>query len=454
MFRRIVKILMFIILLLAAAAFKNVIDSAWHVSTGLDSNGLSSLITLVILAFSSTLLLPLGNTTRKRVRRFFKEALIFLSIWLAASFSAALLHQPKHVSIGFIPALLYVFFRLGLIPSIGFRIICENPPEELKDHVVHLSVAPTPKVVFLQGFRLTGLLKVLKGEARIRLKHPENVFIKSFKHCQTLELRGSLSSFVRRIEESLTYEAAILCEASPRKSFFNFKVKIASDNSQALRSIVENLSRLDSDHDENFEIALEKWRALNPCVKTVSGALDEAGLKPSWVTGRLLIAGEQENAEKLALQICLSQLRRNTMIIISCDEESERDSLFQNMVGETLREKGFRFFEKPVKTWRTRNGMEIVLANSISNRALVKKVSSKPVVAVWLRNSAKGFETGAPVKILTSREPYLHLDFEADNIMLVDCDRRLVENFLPARHGPALEGRTVIVSAGEVRVLK
>jgi hypothetical protein len=454
MLRGIVKILKLIAILIAAAAFKNLIDWGWRVSTGLDSNGLSSLVTIVILAFSFTLLLPLGNLVKKRIRRLFKETLVFLLIWIAASFSAALLHQPKHVSIGLLPTLLYVLFRLGLVPSIGFRIICENPVEESGNHIILLSVAPTPRIAFLHGFSPTGLLKVLKGEARIRFKHPENVFIKSFKHCQSLELNGSLSSFVRRVEESLTYEAAILCEAKQRKGAFKIKVKIASDNLQVLRRIVENLSKLDSDHDENIEIVLEKWCALNPCVKPVLGVLGEAELKPSWITGRLLIAGDWENAEKLALQICLSQLRKNTMAIALCSEEDLcRDSPFQRMIWETLRKKGFKFFEKPVETWRSHDGMEIVLANSVSNRAL-KKASSKPVVAVWLRDSAQGFNIDAPVKILTSREPYSHSSFEADSMVLTECSRRLAECFLPAGHRLALEGKTIMVSSGEVRVLK
>ncbi|MGC8831727.1 MAG: hypothetical protein ACP5PQ_04030 [Thermoproteota archaeon] len=455
MFRWIVKIVKIVIILVAAALFKNLIDLVWRVSTGLDSNGLSSLITLVIIAFSFTLLLPLGNPGRKRVRRFFKEAFVFLFIWTAASFSIALLHQPKHALIGFIPTFLYFSFRRGLVPNIGFRIICENPVEEVKAHVLLLSVAPTPRVAFLHRFNPTGLLKVLKKEARIRLKQPENVFIKSFKHRQTIELNGSLSSFVSRVEASLTHETAILCEASPYKGFFKIKVKIASDNSQVLRNIVEKLSKLDSNYDENVEIALEKWCALNPCVKTVSNTLGETQLKPSWITGRLLIAGDQEKAEKLTLQICLSQLRRNTMIIIWCSEEElDRKSFFQNMIGETLREKGFRFYEKPIETWRNHDGMEIVLANSVSDNTLIKKASSKPVVAVWLKNSIRDFEFDAPVKILTSQEPYPHPGFEADNVMLMECSRRLAEWFLPAGHEIALEGRTVMVSAGEVRVLK
>ncbi|MEM2980074.1 MAG: hypothetical protein QW385_01675 [Thermoproteota archaeon] len=449
----IVKILKFLIILVAAAVFKNLIDLAWRVSTGLDSNGLSSLITIVILVFSFVLLLPLGDPVKKRVRVVFKETLIFLLIWMAASFSVALLHQPKHASIGFIPALLYFFFRVGLVPSTGFRIMCENPFEEPKDHLILLSVAPTTRVAFLHRLSPTGLLKVLKGEARIRLNNPENVFIKSFKHRQTLELNGSLSSFVSRVEASLTHEAAILCEASPRKGFFQIKVRIASDNSQVLRSIVEKLSTLDFNNDENVEIVLEKWRALKPCVKTLPRALGEAGLKPSWINGRLLIAGDQENTEKLALQICLSQLRRNTMAIIWCNEEPDKDSLFHDMIGKTLRENGFRLFEKTVETWRTRDGMEVVLANSVSNRFL-KKASSKPVVAIWLRNSIEGFEVDAPVKILTSQESYPHHGFEADNVMLIECSRRLAEWFLPSGHGIALEGRTIIVSAREVRVLK
>jgi hypothetical protein len=453
MFRGIVKIIKILIILVAAAVFKNLIDLAWRVSTGLDSNGLSSLITIVILVFSFALLLPLGNPVKKRVKRFFKETLIFLLIWVAASFSVALLHQPKHASIGFIPAILYFVFRLGLVPSTGFRIICENPIGEAKDHAILLSVAPIPRVAFLHGFSPKGLLKVLKGEAIIRLNHPENVFIKSFKHRQTLELNGSLYSFASKVEASLTHEAAILCEARPRKGFFKIKVKIASDNSQVLRSIVEKLSKLDSNNDEDVEIVLEKWRALKPCVKPVSRALGEAGLKPSWITGRLLIAGYQENAERLALQICLSQLRRNTMIIIRCSEEDLKDALSHNVIRKTLRENGFRFFEKTVETWRTRDGMEVVLANSVSNRVL-KKALSKPVVAVWLRNSAEDFEFDAPVKILTSPEPYPHPGFEADNVMLMECNRRLAEWFLPAGYGIALEGRTIMVSAGEVRVLK
>lgn len=454
MFRGISKILKFVAILLASAIFKNLVDSIWLVLTGLDSNGLSSLITVVILAFSPVLILPLGDSSKRRVRRFFKEALIFLLIWLAASFSAALLHQPGYTLIGSVPALLYILLRLGQIPSIGFRIICEDQLGELKDQTLLLSVAPAQRVVFLQRFGFKGLLKVLKGEARIRSKIPEELFIKTFKHCQTLEFSGNLYSFVKRVEEGLTNEVAILCEARPRKDFFNINVKIASDNPQSLRDIVGRVSKLDPDCNENIEMALEKWRSLKPYIKS-SGALDDAGLKPDWIRGRLLIAGNQEDVEKLALQICLSQLRRNAMVLILCDERDlEGDPIFKKIIERTLEERGFRPFEKPAKTYRNREGMEIVFIDDFSNKALTKKVSSKPVVALWLRNHVQGFDANSPVKLLTLREPCSHLDLEVDNMMLVNCNRSLVECFLPVRHGLALEGKMAMVSAEEVKVLR
>lgn len=52
-------------------------------------------------------------------------------------------------------------------------------------------------------------------EARIHLRLPKDVFIKSFKHRETLRLEGSLSTLVETVMESFAEECAILCEVKP-----------------------------------------------------------------------------------------------------------------------------------------------------------------------------------------------------------------------------------------------
>ncbi len=443
------RILMLMIILLAGVLIKNLVDSVWRVSD-MDSKGLSSVITLVIMAFSATFLIPFKGSFKNRVRGFFKEVLLFLLIWLAASFSAALLHSPSYIQIGFLLALPYVLFRLGALPSIGrirLRVLCEEQPVKLKGHVLLLSVAPFPKIVYLHGFSLKRIIRVLNGGARIVLRLPEDVFIKTFKHRQTLELQASLSSLVETVRGNLADEAAILCEARLHEDFFKIRVEIASDSLQVLGKLVENLRRLSPGPEGSIERALERWRALKPYAKPVSDPLGRA-LYPDPITGRLLIAGDRRDSEKLALQICLSQLRRNSMVLIMDCKERPGDEVEKGLV-----EKGYRLREKPVKTYRGHGGVEVVFANSASNKALLKKISSKPVVAVWLRNHVQGLRVSTPVEILTSNEPHAHSDFEANNMVLVNCERKLAESFLSFRHGFTLEGRTVLVSQKGVRIL-
>lgn len=450
------RILMLIIILLSGVLVKNLIDSFWRFS-GLDPKGLPSLIVIVTMMFSATFLIPLKSSFKNRVKRVFKEVLLFLLIWLAASFSAAILHSSSYIQIGFLLALSFFFFRLGAFPRvrrIGLRILCEEQPVELRAHTLLLSVAPVPKAVFLHGFGLKETARILKEGARIRLRLPEDVFMKSFKNRQTLEFRGSLSSLVETVRENIADGTAIMCEARPHEDSFKIKVEIASDSLQALRRLVESLSRLSPGPERSVEHALEDWRSLKPCVKPVSEALGFS-LNPEPLAGRILIAGDRRDAEKLALQICLSQLRRDSIVLVTDDGEKPGDgSGSENGVEKLLVEKGFRLRKKPVKTYRGRDGAEVVFADSSSNKPLLKKISSKPVVAVWLRNRVQGLTVDAPMEILTSGEPQAHSGFEANSMILVNCERRLVESFLPFRYGFALEGKTVLVSQKGVRILR
>ncbi|MEM3647396.1 MAG: hypothetical protein QW334_04545 [Thermofilum sp.] len=447
------KILVLMTILVAGALVKSLIDSAWR-SLGLDPKGLSSLITIVIIGFSATLLIPLKGSFKNRVRGLFKGLITFLSIWVAAAFSAAILHISSYIQIGLILALTYVFLRLRTFTRLGgirLRILCEKQPVKLEGYTLLLSVAPVPKAVFLDGFSVRGAMRVFKGEARARLRLPEDVFMESFKHRQTLELRGSLSSLAEKAGEILPDGAAILCEAKPSGNSFKIRVEIASDSPQSLKRLSEKLRRLSPEPVGSVEHALEKWCSLKPCVKPVSEVLGYS-FDTDLLTGRLLIVGDSERAEKLALEICLTQLRRNTVVLVTGGEGKAGDGLGDG-VDKMLAEKGFRLSEKPVKTYRGRDGVEVVFAGNASSKALLKKTSSKPVVAAWLRNSNQCLMINAPVEVLTLGEPNAYLDFEAGGMILVECERSLAESFLPFRYGFAIEGKTALVSRKGVRIL-
>jgi hypothetical protein len=452
MLRGIVRgIMLFIMILLEGFMVKSVVDSVWFFS-GLDPKGLSSLITIVAMAFSATFLIPFNSSFKKRARGFIKELLLFLLIWLSTAFAAALLRSPQYIQIGFLASLPYVFLRLGAFPGAGgirLRMLCGEQSVEPGGQTLLLSVAPVPKAVFLQGFGLKGFTMLLKGRTKLRLRLPEDVFIKSFKHRQTLELWGSLSSLVKTVRENLAEGVAILCEARPRKGSFKTRIEIASDNPFALRRLVEGLSRLRPVQDGGLEQVLEEWCSLKPCVKPVSEELG-LGLNQGSLAGRMLIAGDTRDAEKLALQICLSQLRRDSIVLVmgAGVEEGSEDGAEKLLV-----EKGFRLREKPVKTYRGRDRVEVVFVESASNRALLRKTSSKPVVAVWFRSRVQGLAIDAPVEVLTSKDPCPHPGFKADRMILVNCGRGLAESFLPSRYGFALQGRTVLVSQRGVRIL-
>lgn len=438
------KILMLVAVLLAGAFVKNVIDLFWHFS-GLDTKGLSSLISLLTMAFLTTFLIPL----KTRVKNIFKEALVFSSIWLAFSFSVALMRNPSYIQIGFLIAVPYASFRLGVFPKVGKirpRILCEEQPSELRGHALFLSVAPIPKTIFLHGFSLKSIILVLKRKARFCLRLPEDIFMNSFEHHQMLELRGSLSNFVEIVRENLEDGSAVLCEARFHKGSFRMRVEISSDSLHDLRRLAESLNELNPSPDWDIERTLEAWRLLKPCAKPIPGTsgFPNAGI----LAGRLLIVGDNGNAEKLALKICLSQLRKNSMVLVMDGKGRDGDGPWEEVEG-LLTENGFRP-EKSVKTYRGRCGTEVVFADDLSNKALLKKISSKPIVAVWFRDRVEDL-VDAPIEVLTSKRPYTHTNFEANSMILVNCERSLIESFLPLRQGFVLEGKTILISQKGVR---
>ncbi len=434
---------------------KRLLDSIGF-SLGLDLGGLTSLIAVAAMAFLTMSLLFPRKHFKNGLRRAFKRVFSFLLIWLTAAFFSALFHTRYYTQIGFIAAFLYVVLTVRKPPNAEIRlsrlrIVCKEEPAQPEDHAILLSLAPVPRVAFLHGFGPSGLLKVLTGRARLSLRLPEDVFIESFKHRQTLKLKASLSSLVEAVGKSVTGGIAILCEAKPARELM--KVEAASDNPQALEGFAEVLRRAGPGSGQGVRQALEEWFSLKPYVTPVPGLLDP---NPVRLAGRLLIVGERRNAEDLALQLCLSQLRRNSMSLVV--EAKGRTGDTGDEVKRKLVEKGFkptgnRLLKKPFETYRCRGGMEVVFAGEPSGEALLKKKQSKPVAAVWFRGIARSLDVNAPIKILTLKKPWVCSGFEADNVILMGCKKELVESFLPSR-GLALEGRTVLISQQGVRVLK
>ncbi|MGB9717731.1 MAG: hypothetical protein ACPL4E_04750 [Thermoproteota archaeon] len=438
--------------IVSGSLVKRLLDSIGR-SLGLDLGGLTSLIAVAAMGFLAMSLLFPRKYFKNGLRRVFKRVFSFLLIWFMAAFFSALFHTGYYTQIGFVAAFLYVVLTVRKPPNTGIRlrIVCEEEPAKPEDHTILLSLAPAPRVAFLHGFGPAGLLKVLTGRARLSLKLPEDVFIESFEHRQTLKLKGSLSSLVEAVVKSVASGVAILCEAKPARELM--KVEVASDNPRALEGFTEMLRRVGAGSGQGVRQALEEWRSLKPYVTPVPELLD---LNPVRLAGRLLIVGEERDAEGLALQLCLSQLRRNSVSLVV--EVKGRTGDTGDEVRRRLVEKGFkhignRLLKKTVETYRRRDGMEVVFADEPSGGALLKRKLSKPVAAIWLRGLARNIDVNAPIKILTLRKPWVCSSFEADNVILMGCKKELVESFLPSR-GFALEGRTVLISQQGVRVLK
>lgn len=442
-------------ILLSGSLVKSLLDSIGY-SLGLDLGGLTSLIAMAVMAFLTMSLLFPRKYFKENARRFFKRVFSFLLIWLTAALFSALLHIRNYTQIGFVAAFLCVVLVMHESPNSKIklsrlRIVCEEEYVQPEDHAILLSLAPVPRVAFLHGFGLGSLLKVLRGRARLRLKLPEDVFIESFEHRQTLKFQGGLSSFVEVVGKSLTGNTAILCEAKPGRELMN--VEVASDNPQALEEFKKILSGVGPGSGQDIRRALEEWLSLKPYVMPVPELLD---LNPSRIAGRLLIVGERKGAENLALQLCLSQLRRNSMILVVDVKGRTEDAggeVERRLVEKGFRPSGSRLRKKPVKTYRYRDGMEVVLTDEPSDEALLKKTLSKPLAAIWFRDLARNLDVKAPIKILTLKKPWVRSSFEADNVILMGCRKELIESFLPSR-GFALEGRIVLISKQGVRVLK
>lgn len=442
-------------ILLSGSLAKSLLDSIGHF-LGLDLGGLTSLIAIAVMAFLTMSLLLPRKYFKDNFRMAFKRVFSFLLIWLMAALFSGLFHIRHYTQIGFIAAFLCLVFVMRESPNSKIRlsrlrIVCEEEHAKPEDHAILLSLAPVPGVAFLHGFSLGGLLKVLRGRARLRLKLPEDAFMESFEHRQTLKFKGSLSSFVEAVGKSLPGNTAVLCEAKPSRGLM--KVEVASDSPQALEEFNKTLSEAGPGTGQDIRRALEEWLSLKPYVTPAPELLD---LNPSRLAGRLLIVGERKGAEDLALQLCLSQLRRNTMTIIVDVKGRPGDA--EDEVKRRLVEKGFRpsrnrLRKKPVETYRCHDGMEVVFTDEPSDEALLKKTFSKPVAAIWFRGIARNLGVNAPIKILTLKKPWVRSSFEADNVILMGCGKELIESFLPSR-GFAFEGRTVLVSKQGVRVLK
>ncbi|MEM2946232.1 MAG: DUF4199 domain-containing protein [Thermoproteota archaeon] len=439
-------------ILLSGSLVKSLLDSIGHFLS-LDLGGLTSLIAIAVMAFLTMFLLLPRKYFKESFRTAFKRGFSFLLIWLVAALLSALFHIKYYNQIGFIAAFLCLVLFTRESPNSKIRlsrlrIVCEEEHIIPEDHAILLSLAPVPRVAFLHGFSLGGLLRVLRGRARLRLRLPEDAFIESFEHRQTLKFKGSLSSFVETVGKSLPSNTAILCEAKPSMGLM--KVEVASDDPQALEEFKKTLSEAGPGSGQDIRQALEEWLSLKPYVNPAPEMLD---LNPSRLAGRLLIVGEEKGAEDLALQLCLSQLRRNTMIIIVDAKGRTGDELKRRLVEKGFRPTGSRLRKKPVETYRCNGGMEVVFADEPSGEALLKKTLSKPVAAIWFRGHARNLGVNAPIEILTLKKPRVCSGFEADNVILMGCRKEHVESFLPAR-GLAFEKRTVLVSKQGVRVLK
>ncbi len=448
MIKNVLKLFAFATVLLMSIVVNRFIEYLWLFSTGFDSNGLSSLFTLLLMIFSFTLLLPLKKENKIRISRVFKEVFIFMLIWIGASFSLALLRQPKHASVGLIPAMLYALLKLAK-PGFNLRILLEEYSEVPPGSTIIMWVAPTPRVLIAQGLGLRSVLKVLKGEARVVVNTPGEVFLKSFKNFRVIELQGSLASFVKAVANNWNRETAIVCEAKLGKGFFKMRVRIASDNIQVLNNIARCFSRLEIEEDVNW--ALKKWLSLKPCVKPIVFSDYRVSLPPEIVPEKLVVVGDAGDTDRFAFEACLSQLRTNSRILILNGGE---DSFFEEKVGKMLVEKGFKPYNgnRP-KTFRTRGGMEVVILKKTDlNGRLVEKVYSKPLVAAWLKDSPEDPELDSPLKILTYATPEPRSFLEVDGLLLLNPSREVLDSFLPTRQGFSLQGRTVMVSARGVKV--
>jgi len=451
MIRNLLKILSIAAVLLIGIVIRQFLESLWLVLTGSDSNGLSSLVSLITMIFSSILLLPIKQENKAGIIGLFKEVLIFLFIWIVTSLFAAFLHQPKHASIGFIAASLYLFSRLIINRSIGHRIMLElkeysNIP---RGSTILMSVAPVPRVFITQGFGLRIILEILKGNAGIANVINEEVFLKSFREIKVVELQGTLASFVKAVAENWNREVAIFCEAKLKESLFKIRVKLASDSTRAIESILNGFSKLDG--MEDLEWAIEKWSLLKPCVKPIRLVDKSVFLQPENVPERLFIVGELEEVEKVALQVCFSQLRSNSRIVIINGEE---DSSFENRVGKMLEAKGFKPYGNEIKTFRTSRGAEVILMRKADlKERIVNKFLRKPIVALWLRNFSEDIQLKAPLRVLTCNMPEANPALEADGILLLSPSEKILECFIPERYGLSLRGRMVMVSAKGVSIL-
>lgn len=442
------RLFAFVAVLLTSIALNRFLECLWLFYTGFDSNGLSSFFTILLIAFSFTLLLPLKNENRIRISGVFKKVFIFMLIWISASFSIALLHQPKHASMGLIPAVLYALLKL-VNPRFNLKILLREYSEAPPSSTILMWVAPTPRVLFAQGLGLRSILKVLKGEAKIAINTSGEAFVKSFKNIRVIELQGSLASFVKTVASNWNRETAIVCEAKPGEGFFKIRVKIASENAQILNNIAKRFPKLEGEEDLNW--ALNKWLSLKPCVKPILFSDYKVSLPPDIVPERLLIVGDAEDTNRFALEACLSQLRTNSKILILNGGE---DPCFEGNVEKMLGEKGFKPCGRSLpKTFKTRRGMEVVILKKTDlNGKLIDEVSSKPLVAAWLKDCSEDPELNLPLKILTYTKLEPKSFLEADGLLLLNPSREVLDNFLPTRQGFSLLGRTVMVSTRGVKV--
>ncbi|MGQ9479109.1 MAG: hypothetical protein ACUVQ0_03675 [Thermoproteota archaeon] len=442
--KNIAKIIIFIIILLILPSLGKTIESAWMLLTGYTSNGLSSLATLLLLAFSITLILPLKDPLRNRFKGFFKKALVFLTIWMTISFFVALMGQSRHAPIGFAASILYLCVK-HLGPGKSWRIICEETSLNHERQGILLSIAPSPRIVFLHRLDFNGLLCIVRRRSRVVSKTPEKVFMKSFKYSRSLEFQGSLLSLASILEEIRDPEVVVLCEAVQRRESLKVSVRIASDNPGLLNRVSQSLSRIKHDYPEDFEAAFEKWYNLKSCVKPVTGP-EGLNIPYELIYGRTLIVGE---ADDFALQVCLSQLRRNSMILIV----GNRDPVFEEKVRMSIKAGCLRQRGIGLRACKAGNGVEIFFAEGCEIDPL-RKWFSKPLVAVWFRDPSMFFDIDAPVKLITARSAEEGSRLEVDKTILVNCNSSLAEYFLPTGYGLLLQGRTILLTNGEVRILK
>lgn len=448
MIKSMLRIIAFAAVLFASIIVNRFLERLWLSFTGLESNGLSSLFTLLLMIFFFTLLLPIKHESRIKMNIMFKEVFIFILIWISASFFIALLHQPKHASIGLIPAISYAFLKL-VNPSFRLRILLKEHPEASFHGTILMWVAPTPGVSVARGLGLRSILKVLRGEARIAVNIPGEIFVKSCKNIRNMELKGSLASFVKTVVNNWNREAAIVCEAKPGEGFFKIRVKIASDNIQVLNNITKRFSKLDGEEDVNW--ALEKWLSLKPCVKPIMFTNNGFSLPPEIIPEKLLVAGNAEETEKFALKACLSQLRINSNVLII---DGEEDPCFEEKVEKILRAEGFKPLRRQPKAFRTGGRMEVILIKKTElNGKLIEKVSSKPLVAVWLKGCLEEPELSVPLKILTYNMLRSKPVLEADGLILLNPDRELLNSFLSKGQSFLPQGKTIMVSTRGVRIL-